>query len=251
MGRAVMSIIIRIPDPDTGELSRIELTSDLQAICLDHDMEQDDMLTFMTGQKSLFRDFLEAWAEHPIFTICNSNVISLTKLGVLSCELATQALSVHITSNDAVPCGDQALKLVDMCRKQWGRRRYEFSRINHARQDLTSCWNKTINRRRAEREPMPGFGDDQLVLVALDCSTFVTEFQQMIESKEGYKQPPNAPCEIAQRARHLIAYNIFEDRHYYPNFREALNSQSPELLAELQVIEFMQARLAIQVLEKL
>ena len=246
-----MSIIIRIPDPETGELSRIELTADLQANFLDHDMAWDDMTTAMGGDESEFRRFLNWWQTNPIWTICSTNVIPLTKLGILSCEFVTHALLVHMASNEAALCSDQILQLVDLCRKQWGRRRYEFSRINHARQDLTSCWNKTVRERQRERLPMPGFGDATLVSLATDCVDFVTEFQQMVESKQGYRQPPDRPCEIAREARQVIAFNTLQGLYHYPNFREALNAQAPEIADEVHRIEFDQARLAIKVLEKL
>lgn len=254
MGKAVMSIIVRIPDPETGELSRIELSSNLEAVCLDHDMEQDDMLTFMTGQRSFFREFIDQWTAYPVSTICQANIIPLTNLGILSCELALQACQVHITSNNSVPCGDQAIKLIWMCRKQWGRRRYEFSRINHARQDLTMCWNKLANETRRKPQSRPSFGDQQFYNLALDCATFVTEFQQMLEAKEGYPEPPRNPCEIAKKARHLIACNILDPSdpsYFFPSFSEALSNRSPGLLRALQQFEVMQGSFAIEVLEKL
>jgi hypothetical protein len=252
MGNAVMSIIIRIPDPETGDLIPVELTSDLQVNCLDQAvMEREELMAFMTGQESSFKAILEQIRNNPISSLCDSNVIPLAKLGVLSCELTLQAFYVHISSKveskDPVVCGDQAFKLVDMCRKQWGRRRYEFSRINHARQDLTICWNKTINQRRKAKESMPDFGDDMFVSLALDCASFVTEFQQMLESKKGYKHPPKNPCDIARNARYLIAYH---KAFYFPNFREALSAQNGDLMLDLQDIELEQGRLAVEVLEK-
>lgn len=64
----VMSAFFKLKLDD--EMWGIEITRDGDLAVLGYDWEQDDMLTFMTGQWSGVRKFRDEWQEDPIKIIC-------------------------------------------------------------------------------------------------------------------------------------------------------------------------------------
>lgn len=250
-----MGAILYIPEED-GSLGRVEITTDLEIIFRDHDIRYDQTMAALGGGKSYYNQIEEFWEEHPMEFLCESGLVPIVNLGIVSSRVAMAALDqVSLNIGDKFKCLSQARRLVKICERQWTKQRRDVSMLYNARQELVGCWNRHVRHGWKKSRDVfcddPLYAENVMTTVATECMDFISDFWLTTGTSKGHEQTPRYPCSIAELSRKAIASTIF--KHAYLGFREALShiNAYPDLQALLDQIEKDQARVAVAALEKL
>lgn len=248
-----MGVILKIPCED-GRLVDVEITRGLEMFFHDYDIEYDLAMQEFGEEPSFCAVALMTWRQDPMRFICESGLIPIQKLGVVTCKLAEHGIG-RVQEHVDFICYKNALGLIKACESAFRSQKALLNRVYHRRQDLTQCWNRCITKRRVSLKPMPTYSETAIVNIAERCADFVFSFWKHREMIGGYPKPPTEPCEIMDAVSKAVSTVTYEGEHReFKKYFDIVSSSTGipmDLGAEIRGIIFEQALLSIEILETL
>ena len=249
-----MGLLLKIPHED-GHMVDVEIMEDLSMVFYDYDISYDLGSREFGYPTTFCAAAFDLWDTHPMTFICSSGLIPIRSLGVVSCRLAQEALTI-VRSHEEFDCYDEAGKLIKASLKNWNPKRAAIQELHTSIQQLVKCWNKVVSSRRDHewQSQMPSFSAQKIVDATIACAAFVISFWNAMEYTGGFTSYPSHPCDIVQAIQLAVAYVLYKpileerNRFFGTKFEDLLEKKPSDLVALLNNIEKDQAVLAVKII---